>query len=315
MPAPDSNITNNLNNASWMETLLQGFAQYSQAVNKAVSGTLGGLASLFDFYGMYETLRWTQPGQQRKTKFLTYAISFALNALYACGAVLKFLSTLALSVLAVGIDIVALARISYITHAARNTVKKTKLEMEKIVDTYEHIHTNARQQRAVFGTLVARLQHEREHRFQSKTEVGYTVASTITSCMFIGGLFFPPLFTAGLITLITVKVVQFIDYRTKLAFSHFLSNTWNKMTGNKKITPPLKQVAEPKTVPCIPRARFVPKPAHSLSEFSPSINSDFNRPRGLFAGHTRLFQDKDYKNTVRKKHSADSKHTHRSHRR
>ncbi len=295
--ASDANITNGLNNVSWMETIFHGFAQYSQIINKAVGGTLGGIASLFDLYSVYDTYQ-AQPGEQRKIKLLTYFASFSLNALYAVGAVLKILSTLALSILCVGIDLVALARISYITHQARKAVKNTKHEMEKFIDSYDHFNDNTRQQRAVFGSLVLRVETERKHRFQSKIEVGYTILSALTSCMFIGGLFFPPLYTVGFAALLSVKIIQFIDYRMDLALSRWANNVWNKISKNDKKTliPDQNHYSQSKTT--LKRT----KPT-----LSPKMNTDFNRPNGLTAGFTRLFPDKPFKAAPKERYCNQAK--------
>jgi hypothetical protein len=280
----------NPNSMGWMQGLLQGFAQYSQVFNKAVSGTFGSLAASFDLYGFYRTYKNQEIRQQRKTKLASFAVSFLLNALYTAGAVLKFLSALALNTICIGIDLATLARASYVTHQARKAVATTKEKMKSIVDSHEPNNENARFQRAELGSLSYRLEEERKHRFKSKVEVGFTAASAFTSCLFTAGLFFPPLFGVAVGTFFAVKIVQIIDSKIDNKISRWIGNLWNKITGknkSEKVAPAgdlsEKPLDDSENIP--ERLKVVAK-----KQSTGVTNSTFARqPHQPLANHTRLF--------------------------
>lgn len=279
MPAPDANSVNSLNNIGWVAALFHGFAQYTQTVNKFVSGALGGVAALFDLYGFYEAYRNAEPDQQRKTKLATYFMGFALNTFYGCSAILRLFSMVGLSLIAIGVDLVALARISYTTHRARKAVNAIKQEMKEAHHTFDPLHSNARFERARFNRLPEHLKEAREHRFQSKVEVGYTVASLLTSGLFIAGFAFPPFFMVGLGVLIATKVVQFIDYRVDLGISRWFANLWNHVTNRKKS-------AATEVVLEYPEEVLYEAPVKSASGRK---NTTFGQQKGMTGAYARLF--------------------------
>jgi hypothetical protein len=282
----------NLSSIGWIQSLLQGFAQYSQVFNKAVTGAFGSFAASFDLYSFYQTYRSQEIRQQRKTKLASYLASFLLNALYTAGAILKFLSAIALNAICVGIDLVTLTRASYVTHQARNAVAKTKQEMKRIVDSHEPTHENARFQRAEFSILSRRLEEEREHRFKSKVEVGYTVASAVTSCLFTAGLFFPPLLAVAIATFVLVKIVQIIDSKMDNKISRWIGNLWNKITGRKKSDKSAptadyseKLLDDSENIPASPGVI-----AREKKQNTSVINTTFGQKQNQpLANHTRLF--------------------------
>jgi uncharacterized membrane protein len=300
----------NPNSIGWMQGLLQGFAQYSQVFNKAVLGTFGSLAASLDLYGIYQTYQNREMRQQRKTKLASFAASFSLNALYTLGAILKFLSALALNTICIGIDLVTLARASYVTHQARKAVATTKEEMKRVVESHEPNNASARFQRAEFGSLSHRLEAERKHRFKSKIEVGFTAASALTSCLFTAGLFFPPLFAVAVGAFVAMKVVQIIDSKIDNKISRWIGNLWNKITGKHKSEKPApaadyseKLLDDSENMPESPKVV-----AKKQKQSIPVINTTFARQQHQpLANHARLFSQPAIVFAEKTRNTAESK--------
>jgi hypothetical protein len=290
----------NPNNITWMDNLLHGCAQFSQTGGKIISGVLGSLAAFVDLYSFYKHYQDKALEQQRKMKLATYFSSFSLNAFYVAGVLARFASSLLLSAVCVGIDLITLTRVSYITHQARKAVAKTKQELKNITDIYEPANDNGRFLRASHESLTLRLQTEREYRLKNKIEVGFTVASAVTSCVFVGGLFFPPLLAVGFGLFIAVKAIQLIDSLIDNRISSGIGNLWNKIIGKKEVENSFSAPANTEKSADHTRS-FAHIPVIQKREANiPVQDRHFNhRPHAMLASHTRFFNPQKSTATIK----------------
>jgi hypothetical protein len=234
MPSAVCDVSKGISIFSWAQTLMVGLTQYVQSFSKITAGVLGGVTSFFDIYGAYEAYHNPEFELQRRTKMLSFLMSFLLNTTYTLGSVLKIISSKMLGVIAVGIDLVTLGRLSYITHEARLSTRIIKKELKQLQDAYDPFVDTLRAQGAAIQSTAARLEEAHDVSFKSKVEVAHITISLITSVMFLAGFFFPPLITAGLVTLIAFKVVHFIDNKTNLSISHGIGNLYKKCFPKKE---------------------------------------------------------------------------------
>jgi hypothetical protein len=272
----------NSNSASWLESLLHGFAQFSQTAGQVLSSTFGSLAALVDLHSVYKNYRDKEQKQQRKMKLATYLSNFALNTFYVVGVLTRLASSVALSAICVGIDLITLTRVSYITHHARLAVAHTKRELENISVAYDPRNENGRFLRASHESLTLRLETERKYRFKNKVEVGFSVASVVTSALFVSGLFFPPLLVAGFGLFITVKAVQIIDSFIDNSISRWVGNLWNKITGKKKTEDCSASLEYRETL--LDHSRETRKKNAVVQD-----RYFTHHPSAMLAGHTRFF--------------------------
>lgn len=193
----------------WLQSIFHSLSPYLQRINRFFSGAFGAIAALLDLYRMYDAMRDPHHAQ-RKTAIATHLSNFALNAFYTVGVIFLVVSFAILNIVALGVDLISLIKMSYMTHQARRAVNATKAALAAAGEKDK-------------DNLLQRLNKQREYRFKCKVDTAYTVLSAISTATFIGGCFFPPLLLPALIAFTLFKVVQFADYYTDLKFSRWLS--------------------------------------------------------------------------------------------
>ena len=123
-----------------------------------------------------------------------------------------------------------LARLAYQTHGARNDVKQTKKEVEELSKKFDPRNDRMSVADASSDIMQAhrKLEIQRDDRFKKKVEVVYSVVSTISSGLFVAGLFFPPLAIASMVVFGISKILQTYDNYTDYKFSRFMTRIFSR---------------------------------------------------------------------------------------